>query len=60
MEQPSASLEELSAWYDEGMKLADALQKRLELVSGKLKAVAAGEDGEIVLCDTGIGEEESL
>ncbi len=60
MEQSELPLEELLARYEEGVKLAAELEKKLNEVKGRLQEVHAGKSGEPVFAETELVEQASM
>ena len=58
MEAPNASLQVLSAYYKQGMQLANELKKKLEAINGELKIITEDDEGNPVAEDTDIMDEE--
>ena len=58
MEAPNASLQVLSAYYKQGMQLANELKKKLEAINGELKIITEDDEGNPVVEDTDIMDEE--
>lgn len=60
MERGELPLDELLKLYEEGMKLSNELNQKLEAASNRMMEVRIGKDGEPVIEESSVTQQQSL
>lgn len=60
MERGELPLDELLKLYEEGMKLSAELNQKLEAAGNRMMEIRTGKDGEIVVEDSTVTQQQSL
>ena len=60
LEKSELPLDELLKLYEEGMKLSTELNQKLDAANGRMMEVRLGSDGEVVIEESDVAQQQSL
>ena len=60
LEKSEIPLDELLKLYEEGMKLSTELNQKLDAANGRMMEVRLGSDGEVVIEESDVAQQQSL